>query len=168
MAMALPFGLDGSAPVAGASIELGSSPRVEKALFVSGGAAQAGTVEANGPSGFGLASAWGVVSIVYILMKAISRLAPIAFQPFSRVSPAQVVSLELHDGKLILLVKVVVGSRVVCRNLTPPPRTVIPVGLCFLRHPLQISATSVNCERLKIWYKSAPVSNRNLDCENGC
>lgn len=60
-----------------------------KALLVSGGAAAAKTSEtaaaAGGPAGFGLASAWGVVSVVYILMNAVKRLAPIAMQPFSRV-----------------------------------------------------------------------------------
>ncbi|CAN0474282.1 unnamed protein product, partial [Hapterophycus canaliculatus] len=35
-------------------------------------------------AGFGLASAWGVVSVVFILMNAVKRLAPIALQPFSR------------------------------------------------------------------------------------
>lgn len=61
---------------------------MDKALLVSGGAA-AKTTEtaagAGGAAGFGLASAWGVVSVVYILVNAVKRLAPIAVQPFSRV-----------------------------------------------------------------------------------
>ena len=60
-----------------------------KTLFVSGGAASATTSKTaaagGGQAGFGLASAWGVVSVVYILMNAVKRLMPIALQPFSRV-----------------------------------------------------------------------------------
>ena len=40
----------------------------------------------DGPAGFGLRSAWGVASVLFILVNAIKRLAPIALQPFSRVS----------------------------------------------------------------------------------
>lgn len=64
------------------SLVPGSSPSTRKSLLVSGGATPA---VAGGPSGFGFGSAWGVASVVYILMKAITRLAPIAVQPFSRV-----------------------------------------------------------------------------------
>lgn len=77
---------------------------MSKALFVSGGGAAssggtaapavgaaAGTGAAaatggGGQAGFGLGSAWGVVSVVFILMNAVKRLTPIALQPFSRVS----------------------------------------------------------------------------------
>lgn len=63
---------------------------MNKALLVSGGAAggaPSASVDAAaaGPSGFGFGSAWGVVSVVFILMNAVKRLAPIALQPFSRV-----------------------------------------------------------------------------------
>ncbi|CAN0506891.1 unnamed protein product, partial [Scytosiphon promiscuus] len=58
-----------------------------KAIFVSGGGATSPAAAGEGQAaGFGLASAWGVVSVVFILMNAVKRLAPIALQPFTRVS----------------------------------------------------------------------------------
>ncbi|CAN0031213.1 unnamed protein product, partial [Laminaria digitata] len=51
---------------------------------VGGAAAAAATGGGGGQAGFGLGSAWGVLSVVFILMNAVKRLAPIALQPFSR------------------------------------------------------------------------------------
>ncbi|CAM9575375.1 unnamed protein product, partial [Ectocarpus fasciculatus] len=75
-----------SSPVAAAVAPKSRLPLMGKALFVTGGAAGAGAAAAGEgePAGFGLASAWGVVSVVFILMNAVKRLAPIAMQPFSR------------------------------------------------------------------------------------
>lgn len=53
------------------------------------------TGNGEGPAGFGLRSTWGVVSVLYILVNAIKRLAPIALQPFSRVSSG----LLLNSGR---------------------------------------------------------------------
>lgn len=72
-----------------------------KALLVSGGGGAAAkpseTAAAGGPAGFGLASAWGVVSVVYILVNAVKRLAPIAVQPFSRVRQAEDLYGSCHN-----------------------------------------------------------------------
>lgn len=64
----------------------GSRSRMDKALLLSGGAVQSSAAVGVTRSGFGLWSAWGVVSVVFILMNAIKRLAPIALHPFQRVS----------------------------------------------------------------------------------
>lgn len=77
--------LEGSSAVPVRSSTLGSTPSMDKALRVSGGAAQPAPGGA-GQSGFGLRSAWGVLSVVFILMNALKRLAPIAAQPFQNVS----------------------------------------------------------------------------------
>ncbi|CAN0500388.1 unnamed protein product, partial [Ectocarpus sp. 12 AP-2014] len=73
-----------ASPVAAAVAPKNTLPLMGKALFVTGGGAGAGAAGKGEPAGFGVASAWGVVSVVFILMNAVKRLAPIAMQPFSR------------------------------------------------------------------------------------
>ncbi|CAM9385514.1 unnamed protein product [Ectocarpus sp. 6 AP-2014] len=73
-----------ASPVAAAVAPKNTLPLMGKALFVTGGGAGAGAAGKGEPAGFGVASAWGVVSVVFILMNAVKRLAPIALQPFSR------------------------------------------------------------------------------------
>ncbi|KAG5188170.1 hypothetical protein JKP88DRAFT_353481 [Tribonema minus] len=67
---------------AGCSAERRS--RLATALRMSGGAAADDNTVAStsGRSSFGLASAWGVLSVLAILGNAVKRLAPIAMQPF--------------------------------------------------------------------------------------
>lgn len=78
--MALPCEIEGFSTATSSRAGVESSPDMGKALLVSGGAVAASPA----PSGFGLASAWGVVSVVYIVMKGLKKLVPIALQPFSR------------------------------------------------------------------------------------
>lgn len=74
----------------------------EKALLVSGGGVGStvtvATGNGEGPSGFGLRSTWGVVSVLYILVNAIKRLAPIALQPFSMVSSGLLLRMREMRG----------------------------------------------------------------------
>lgn len=55
-------------------------PRLSRALRVNGGATPLAV--STQKSKFGLASTWGVLSVLAILANAVKRLAPIAMQPF--------------------------------------------------------------------------------------
>jgi hypothetical protein len=65
----------GPAPISGSHLV---------ALKISGGASSESIPTGDSHKGyFGLASAWGVVSVVAILANALKRLVPVALQPFT-------------------------------------------------------------------------------------
>lgn len=88
VAMALPMELrEGGYPSGGMESSLeGSTSRMEKVVHLSGGSMKSTLALGADQSRFGLGSTWGVLSVIFILMNAVKRLAPIALQPFHRVS----------------------------------------------------------------------------------